>query len=107
MAVDDPNVVDGLGTDKVTGETVLTISDHLDWSDEHAHLEALQAKLNAYLEFVGSEQVFEHAPRAPVRIDVIGKFLAPEGVRWFFEKVDDVAEQSGITFSYRQLPAGY
>jgi hypothetical protein len=39
-------IVDWLSIEKDTGDVVLTLVDDLDWSDVHAHLLALQEKLN-------------------------------------------------------------
>jgi hypothetical protein len=46
MAVEQSDLIDIISTDRVTGDVVLTISDHLDWSDSPAHQVFLQAKLN-------------------------------------------------------------
>jgi len=37
MSVEQPEVIDIVSTDRFTGEVVLTVSDHLDWSDSTAH----------------------------------------------------------------------
>jgi len=54
MAVDEPGVVDIVSVDP-SGCFVLTVSDHLDWSDTIAHQIVLQEKLNRYLAFIGVE----------------------------------------------------
>ena len=41
MSIEQTDVVDFIGTDKATGLVILTISDHLDWSDEHEHWHCL------------------------------------------------------------------
>lgn len=38
---------------------VLRIADAWDWADKHAHLAALQRRLDNYLAFIASGQVFE------------------------------------------------
>jgi hypothetical protein len=62
LSVDQPNVIDVLSFDPVAQETVLTISDHLDWSDTVRHQEILQRKLNAYLAFVERGEILEKYP---------------------------------------------
>ncbi len=52
MSVEQLNVVDIISTDKESGEVILTISDHLDWSNTVAHQTALLEKFNKYLAFV-------------------------------------------------------
>jgi hypothetical protein len=64
MSLDQPNKVDAIGLEKGTDQTVLTIADSWDWTDEPKHLIALQAKLNSYLEFIESG-VLVHDFRRP------------------------------------------
>ena len=52
MSVDETQRVDFVSLDPATNEVVLTISDHLDWSDVGEHLLLLQAKLNSYIALV-------------------------------------------------------
>ena len=49
MSIEDTEVVDAIGVESLSGKLVMTIADHLDWTDERAHLRALEGKLNAYL----------------------------------------------------------
>jgi transposase len=46
VSVEQTDVVDILGIDRETGHVVLTISDHLDWSDSIGHQTILQKKFN-------------------------------------------------------------
>jgi hypothetical protein len=66
MAVDEPSTIDIMSVDP-TGALVLTISDHLDWSDSLAHERVLQEKLNSYLAFIESGQILEHHPEVSIR----------------------------------------
>ena len=53
LSIEQTDVVDFMGIDKLTGEIVLTISDHLEWNDaDEEHLWLLQEKINAYLRFI-------------------------------------------------------
>jgi hypothetical protein len=54
VSVEQFDVVDVVSIDKKTGHVILTISDHLDWSNSVEHQTILQAKLNKYLAFVES-----------------------------------------------------
>ncbi len=49
MSVEQTDVVDIVSVDKRSGHVVLTVSDHLDWSDSLAHQRVLQEKLNSLL----------------------------------------------------------
>jgi hypothetical protein len=67
MSIEQTNTVDFVTLDETSGETLLTISDHLAWDEnEGAHLELLQSKLNAYLRFIESGEL-------------IHKFFSPRG----------------------------
>jgi hypothetical protein len=70
MSVEQFDVVDIVSTDK-TGHVVLTIADHLDWSDSVAHQRTLQAKFNKYLAFVESGEVLTRYPNAKNRPVII------------------------------------
>ena len=67
MSIEDPDVIDIIGIDRTTGDVVLTISDHLDWSDSVAHQLLLQAKLNRSLAFVEGGEIFEEIPCVVLR----------------------------------------
>lgn len=100
MSVEQTDVVDILSIDRETGHVVLTISDHLDWSDSLAHQTVLQRKLNRYLAFVESEEILEQYPKAkdrPVAFKVAFRF-SPDEAGWeFVAKARAVIESAGFT----------
>ncbi len=68
MSVSDADVIDTIGTDRETGDIVLTVSDHLGWGeDSKEHIAALQRKLERYVDFVQSGQIHEEYPQAAGR----------------------------------------
>ncbi len=67
VSVEQTDVVDILGIDRETGHVVLTISDHLDWSDSVEHQTILQEKLNTYLASVESGEILGQYPEAKNR----------------------------------------
>jgi hypothetical protein len=80
VTLDKPDVVDAIGTEVEGGAIVLTIADSWDWTDERAHLLALQAKLNRYFDFIESGEIWDVYPQARGRqlvIDVVGRFPMP------------------------------
>ena len=107
MPVDNPDVVDAIGTLQDNGEVVLTISDHLEWEDP-SHLSALQAKLNRYLAFIESGEVFEAYPVAKgkrLRIDVVCQHHPnPDGMR-FLSTAREAIGNAGFSLSWRTLAA--
>lgn len=77
MSIEQTNKVDSIGIDKITGECVLTISDHLDWTNNTDHYLLLQEKINSYLAFIESGEIIEVYPKAKdkkIRIDIIFKY---------------------------------
>ena len=86
MSIDQPDVVDIVSVDRMTGQVVLTISDHLDWSDSAAHQLLLQSKLNRYLAFVESGEILQSCPNAKdrlVALRVVFRFQPDEAGRAF------------------------
>jgi hypothetical protein len=104
MSLNNAQIIDAIGTEKATENVVLTIADEWDWSDERNHLIALQSKINAYLEFVASGQVFDEYPTAKDRqlvIDVVSRFPVPLEGRAFLLKAAEVACELRILLTSR------
>jgi hypothetical protein len=59
MTIEAPQTIDSIGVDKKTERVILKIFDHLDWSNENEHLLLLQSKINTYLSFIESGEVYE------------------------------------------------
>ncbi|MDR6534474.1 DUF6572 domain-containing protein [Variovorax soli] len=64
MTVENTSIVDAVGTDTETGEVRLSIIDHLPWDTEHLRL--LQDKINVYLGFIESGEIYVSYPSAKV-----------------------------------------
>lgn len=64
MSVLDKNKIDGIGKSKSENKLALMIADHLDWENELQHLTCLQDKINAYISFIESGQVYSLYPDA-------------------------------------------
>ena len=110
MSVEQPDLVDVISTDKQTGHVVLTISDHLDWSDTRNHQTILQAKLNRYFAFVESGEIFTRyrdAKGRPVAINVVFKFRPDQDGRNFLVKAKVVIESAGLSFRHEIFAESY
>jgi len=88
MSVQESDVIDFVGTDKRTGAITLSISDHLDWQGANEHLFILQAKLNRYVDFIESGDIYEH--KKPISgkkiiIQVIGRYNPPDEAAEFYK----------------------
>ncbi|HLH96522.1 MAG TPA: DUF6572 domain-containing protein [Xanthobacteraceae bacterium] len=97
MTVEQNDKIDFVAFNRKSGDVHLIISDHLDWDEnEGAHLLALQDKLNTYLEFVESGQLYVEYSRAigkKIYFDVIGKFpLSDEAAKFYRLAVNKIRE---------------
>jgi hypothetical protein len=103
MSIEQKDVIDSLGIDNSTGEAVLTMFDPLEWSG-HEHLLLLQEKLNTYLAFVESGEIFDTYPDAKdskIRIDLTCRYNPNEKGINFLNQVKGVIEGTGMKFNYQ------
>lgn len=105
MAIDNVEIIDLIGIDKRTDKVILTISDHLDWEDETSHILLLQDKINSYLRFIESGEIYESYPDAKNRaivIQIVKKYsLTPKGEE-FIRSAKCIVEDAGF-----DLVSGY
>ena len=69
---------------------MLTISEHLDWTDSDAHQLLLQTKLNRYLAFIESGEIFQSYPAVKgkrITFNLVFKHPPDEGGRAFLARV--------------------
>jgi hypothetical protein len=105
MSVDNANIVDLVGVDKESAETVLTISDHLPWDETNEHILMLQEKINRYLAFIESGEIYEKYPDAKGRkciISVVALYHPTETAERFLQSVNAIVEGAGIGFRFKQ-----
>ncbi len=104
MSINQTNIIDIIGTSP-EGKVVLTISDHHSW-DETWHLQLLQDKINAYLQFIESGQIFEDYPNTVGRdivIETTMKYQPTSEAASFLEKAKDIIKGAGFDFYWRVL----
>jgi hypothetical protein len=105
MSVEDINTIDFIGTEENSETIVLTVSDHLNWGRTE-HLETLQEKLNTYLKFIESGEIFDTYPNAKgkkVKIQVMLKHEPDDEGKEFLRKCTDVILSAGFQFNYGVL----
>ncbi len=110
MSVSDAGSVDAVGIDPETGDAMMVILDDLDWADPVAHLNALQAKIGAYLGFMNTGQLDEAMPEAAGRkrrIAVFQQYEPPEGMMQILDQLGEQLEAFDVAFGYGPLPDGY
>jgi hypothetical protein len=110
VTIEQADKVDSIGVDKQTHELVLTISDHLSWENEAAHLAALESKIGAYLDFLSTRQHLDSVSEAgelPVRINLFHKYEPSSFGLKTLQAIERQLATDHIRFSYGPLPAGY
>lgn len=108
MSLEQTKIIDFIGIEQTTGNLILTISDHLDWSDnlQEPHIGILQDKLNTYLSYIESGQVLKDYPNAKnnkIVISIVGKFEPSNKGLHFFNMVRDTLEKAGYGFRFELL----
>lgn len=105
MSIEETEVVDVTGRDRDTGRIVLTISDHLPWTDEE-HFGLLDRKVRAYVGFIESGQILQQYPDAKergTRIELVCKYPLTSRAIGFLNAVRQALEHRGIAFTQAVL----
>ncbi len=109
MAIDNENVIDVISTNEQRNEVVLTIADHLDWELKMEHLLKLHNKINAYLGFIESGEVYEKYKTPHDKklvIFVAGKYDLPDDkdVQGFYSRAGEIVKQLNVTLKFEKIP---
>ncbi|VVE29231.1 hypothetical protein PEP31012_03579 [Pandoraea eparura] len=108
MAVADSTTIDAIGLCKDTGSVILTILDALPW--DQAHLKLLEEKLNAYLGFIESGEIYSVYPGAKgrrIRISLMSRFRPNTDAESFIAHARAVVETYGAELVQISSGAGY
>jgi hypothetical protein len=98
MSVSDSNVIDFISTDP-NGNIFLTISDHLEWDEELEHILLLQNKINSYLSFIESGQIYIDYPTSKgknIIVNIYFKFLPNESAEKFLAVAKAAVQSAGF-----------
>ena len=108
MSIDQADQIDTVTIDSAQSVCRLAIVDHLAW--DHAHLHALELKINHYLKFIESGEVFVQYPKAAgceFSIDIAAIYSPPPNVLAFFSQARLVLESAGVLLTVAPLGASY
>jgi hypothetical protein len=108
MSIEEADIVDFLSVGHGGTEAELTISDHLDWTDEDRHLELLQAKVYRYLDFIDSGEIYERYPEARgcrLRIRIRAETPLPPRALSLVQNLAEVASSQRVAVDVHPSPA--
>jgi hypothetical protein len=103
MSVDQRKVVDAIGTSKADGHIILTISDHLPFDGDAARFVMLQDKLNDYLDFLESGEIYDTYPAAngrPIEISIRFQHAPDQRGLAFLHTAEQTIRDAGFTLTY-------
>lgn len=101
MSILDSNTVDFIGTLAEQGLVVLSISDHLDWDEggTKEHLLLLQEKINTYLRFIESGEIYGSFPTAQGKdfaVRIYFKYMPPPEAQTFIQSATHILRGGGV-----------
>ena len=103
MSIEESQIVDIISAAKDDSSVTLTATDHLEWGDKE-HLFMIQEKLNSYLAFVESGEIFESYPDAngkEIKIDIVCKYHPDEEGVKFLGLCQEAMENAGFSFCFK------
>ena len=110
MTIEQTEVVDLIGHDKENNRINLVISDHLKWDDKNEKLLLLQEKINSYLAFLESGEIYEHYPDAKYEsfvIKLISKYKPNEEAEKFLNLAKNTIIEAGFNLNWGPLNDAY
>jgi hypothetical protein len=107
MTIEQQGVVDFISMSKDKKIVTLTISDHLTWTEELEHMFLLQEKINKYLAFIESGEIYTAYKKAKgkkIEIEIYAKYDLTEKAKQFIDEIRNVLENAGYLFEWRYSP---
>jgi hypothetical protein len=103
MTIEQENVIDLIGLNEEENYISLIISDHLEWDDKNEKLLLLQGKVNSYLSYIESGQVYETHPESKdmdVQIVLTSMYEPNDEALKFFSLLSPIVEDAGFQFKW-------
>ena len=105
MSIEHSDKIDLIGTTEEE-KVILTISDHLEWDNSGVHTQLLEDKIEAYLHFIESGQIYEDYPNSEnsdLTIFVALKYKPDEFGLDFLNRCREIILSFGIGFNWEVL----
>ena len=105
MAINTPDVIDGMGIDESSNTLVLLMIDSAKWYDEYRHLKAIQKKMNSYVRFIdkkGYKANYGDKDFTGYRIELYFKYNFSSACRSFLESGRAQLKQRNIDLIYNK-----
>lgn len=102
MSILDKDSIDMINIEK--DKCILIITDHLEWSNDH--LNSLQHKINLYLHYIESEQIYVNTPDAvgkEIMIKLICKFMPNQSYISILEDIQNALYNVDVGFIYEAV----
>ena len=107
MTIENAKIIDMMGINDTENEVVLTIVDHLNWDDEsNNHLLLLQKKINEYILYIESGEIYKTYPKAKGRkivIETLGSYPPSELGKKFYDSASTIAVRAGFELRFSVL----
>lgn len=103
MAITDAATLDFIGISKESEKVFLAIDDDMAWTYEGLHIEFLQRKLNAYLVFLQSKEIYKAFPKAEgkeIEIRIYLDHSPTLTAKKFFKEARKVSNKRGYELRY-------
>ncbi len=104
MSIEQEKKIDFIADNKDRNEVILFITDHLNWDEpDYDHAIMLQNKINSYLAFIESGQIFAERPSArgkKIIIEVRGKYPLNKKVEALYEKMGHAIKNAGFNLRF-------
>ncbi len=98
MTVEQVESIDFIGVDKK--KVSLLIVDHLEWGqNDENHLFLLQEKVNAYLRFFESGEIYRKYPNSrnrDVELEIVFNHLPSKKGYWFLDQLQPILARAGV-----------
>ena len=101
MSILDQNSIDIINVENE--QCVLIIIDHLEWNDEYEHLNLIKKKINLYIYYIESGQIYRETPGVEgkkITIKLICKFTPKPDDIVVLDKINKLLHDNYINFMY-------